>query len=170
MKTLTRETRHRTPQYVSWIYNGLNEVQKFIPKNWWKSGQRKLGKKKTLTSISSARALSRLFSFWLFNKESYFLTFFDMWRKFPFLVWCKMRCKQHMQSESRTKAYEKRQHFAGGLSLFGIGSQKHSFSRISRSFKDFEKFSTMNNELKRQWPCNRHSYSFAPRTSNKHPT
>ena len=139
MKTLTRETRHRTPQYVSCIYNGLNEVQKFIPKNWRKSGQRKLGKKKTLTSISSARALSRLFSFWLFNKESYFLTFLEMWRKFPFLVWCKMRCKQHMQSESRTQAYEKRQHFAGGLSLFGIGSPKTFFQPYLSFFWRFWK-------------------------------
>lgn len=92
-----------------------------------KVGKRSWGKKKTLTSISSAHALSRLFSFWLFNKESYFLTFFDMWRKFPFLVWCKMRCEQHMQSESRTKAHEKRQHFAGGLSLFSIGFPKTFF-------------------------------------------
>ena len=92
-----------------------------------KVGKRTWGKKKTLTSISSARALSRLFSFWLFNKESYFLTFFEMWRKFPFLVWCKMRCKQHMQSKSRTKAHEKRQHFAGGLSLFSIRFPKTFF-------------------------------------------
>ena len=43
------------------IYNAVKEIQKFMGKKRMKIGQSKLGKKKNLASISSARALSRLF-------------------------------------------------------------------------------------------------------------
>ena len=43
------------------IYNAVKEIQKFMRKRRKKIGQSKLRKKKTLASISSARALSRLF-------------------------------------------------------------------------------------------------------------
>ena len=45
------------------LYNAVKEIQKFMRKRRKKIGQSKLRKKKTLASISSARALSRLFGY-----------------------------------------------------------------------------------------------------------
>ena len=59
--------RSRGKEFSIWrersfrLYNAVKEIQKFMRKRRKKIGQSKLRKKKTLASISSARALSRLF-------------------------------------------------------------------------------------------------------------
>ena len=59
--------RSRGEEFSIWrersfrLYNAVKEIQKFMRKRRKKIGQSKLRKKKTLASISSARALSRLF-------------------------------------------------------------------------------------------------------------
>ena len=103
----TNETQHRTPWQVSWKRTPLKFAGKVIFRNWehelkWnpkfikksrrKSAQSKLGKKKNATWIYLARALSRLFSSWPFDKDPYFLTFCEICNKFPFVVQCKTRC------------------------------------------------------------------------------
>ena len=57
------------------IYDGLSEN----PKIYWE-------KQKT---ISSARTLSRLFSSWPFDEDSFLSTSCEICYKFPFVVQCK---------------------------------------------------------------------------------
>ena len=98
---------------------------------WAKQAREKV----TLTfTISSARALSRLFSFWPCDEDSCFSTSCEICYKFRFVVQCKTRFKQNMQIEIPNEIADespyKRRHSAGGLSDYDTGSQ--NISAISR--------------------------------------
>ena len=66
--------------------------------------------------ISSARALSRLFSSWPFDEDSFLSTSCEICYKFPFVMQCKTWFKQNMQIEIPDESPRKLQHSAEGLS------------------------------------------------------
>lgn len=65
--------------------------------------------------ISSARALSRLFSFWPFDEDSCFSTSSEMCYKFPLLSSARRDLKKNTQIKIPDESPQKRQHSAGGL-------------------------------------------------------
>ena len=141
--------RPMKPWEVSLQRTPLNFSGKFI--SW--NGKKKQGKGGKASKVRRkfelyifARAVSQLFPFWPFDKDSYFLTFGEVWKEFHFVVQCKTLRGKICKSRSRTKARGEHQHSPGGISGYDTFCSsvqvplKNSFSRISRSFEVFVSF------------------------------
>ena len=99
--------------------------------------------KENLNYISSAGAASQLFPFWPFDKDTYFLTFCEMWQEFNFVVQCKTQCRLNLEIEIPdesprwTSTLSWRHCRLWNLLLFGTDSPKTFFQSYLAFFLSF---------------------------------
>lgn len=81
------------PWEVSLQRTPLNFSGKFISRNGKKKQEGKVGK------ASKGKRKFELFLFWPLDKDTYFVTFCEMWQEFNFVVQCKTQCRLNLQIE-----------------------------------------------------------------------